>query len=253
MYDCAAHQQVVLMPDDESAEAVEPREESLSDPAPPIAAHAAAVVGSRPSRADVAVRSEELPVDARDRGAQLVGVVRLVGDDAPGLARRIISGELCYLGDGRLRERRLPSFAAASWASTGRPAPTTRAASFDPSPLLVSPMASPLFRAHEGRDQERLFPIEKALLVESHEPCPPGVFPGMVHLPHLQAAPTSRVPWGRFWQCLHCAQVFRIHKMPSRRSRRCAWYSATALASRSAGGNGSIAAHKSSDHGQPMP
>lgn len=102
----AIHQGVTLVPHDELAEATEPREEALDQPAPLVAPHAAAVVGSRLGSAIGAVRGQQLDADAAERSAQIVRVVRLVGDDALGPATGVGARELRYFFDGRLRERR---------------------------------------------------------------------------------------------------------------------------------------------------
>lgn len=94
------------MPSDESAKAVEPREEPLNVPAPPVALHAA-VVGSRLLGAVGPVLREQQDVDASEGGAQFTGVVCLGGDDPPRPARGLGPSEPRYFFDGGLRERRL--------------------------------------------------------------------------------------------------------------------------------------------------
>lgn len=220
MNEGAVHQRVTLVPNDESSEAVEPREESLDDPAPLVAAHAAAVVGPRLRRAVGAVRCEQLNADTRKRRAEFVGVVPFVSDDASGPALRIVTGESCYFFDRRLRERRF-AFVRRGQLNSDRKtlADDQNSKLRSLSPLGEADCVAPFFAATKVASRN--------VSSQSRRPFSSRA-PSTARQMSFQTSCSSHIrsrrqhvayPGNSLGSAFHCAPVFRIQRMPSRHSR----------------------------------
>lgn len=214
------HQRVTLVPNDEPAEAVEPREEPLDDPAPLIATHAPTIVGSGLLRSVRTMRGEQLDVDAREGVAQFVGVVPLVRDDALRPASRIIAGEIRYFFDRRLRERRF-AFVRTGELNSDRNtlADDQNSKLRSLSPLGKADCVAPFFAATKVASRN----------VSSHSRRPfSSRAPRTARQMSFHTSSSSHIrsrrqhvayPGYAFGSAFHCAPVFRIHRMPSRHSR----------------------------------
>ena len=242
------HQRVALVPHDEPAEAVEPREEPLDDPASLVAPHAPAIVRPGLRSAVRAMRSEQLDVDARERGAEFVGVVRLVRDDALRPARGIITCELRYFFDGRLRERRF-AFVRSGELNSDRKtlADDQNSKLRSLSPLGEADCVAPFFALTKVASRN----------VSSHSRRPfSSRAPSTARQTSFQTSRSSHIrsrrqhvayPGNSLGNAFHCAPVFRIQRMPSRHSRSLRHgRPRPSLRRGSAGKCGSIRAHCSS-------
>ena len=210
---------VTFVPHDESAKAVEPREESLNDPTTLVAAHAATVVGSRLGCAIGAVRGEQLNTDAVERCAQVVRVVRLVSDDSPRPATAIRAGEPRYFFDCGLRERRF-AFVRSGELNADRKtlADDQNSKLRSLSPLGEADCVAPFFAL--TKVASRNVSSQSRSPFSSRAPSTARQMSFQTSCSSLRSRRQQLAyPGNSFGIAFHWAPVFRIRRMPSRHSR----------------------------------
>lgn len=220
MSECPEHQRVPLVTHSELAKATEPSEEPLDAPSAFVAPHASTIVGPSLRGSVGAMGRKQDRVDARERGAELVGVVRLVGDDPFWPAGRIAAAQVGYFFDRRLCERR---FALACRGELNSERKTLADDQYSKlrslSPLGEADSVAPFFALTKVASRN--------VSSQSSRPFLSRVLSTARHT-SFQTSRSSHIrsrrqqvayPGNSFGRAFHCAPVFSTQRMPSRHSR----------------------------------